>query len=214
MKLLFDFFPIIAFYITYKYKMPAIIEGQPIPSEGIVTAVIAATAILIAATILQVAYTYFRHNKIEKLHVITVVIALVFGGATIIFRNPDFLVWKVSIAMWLFAIVFLLSNFIWKQPLLKKMMGHQISMPLPQWKKLNLMWVIFYVFIGIINKIVADVYGIPLWVEFKMFGLLGLNILLVIITFIYIAKHGVITEDKIPAEIAATPVDITENKEG
>ena len=194
MKLLFDFFPIIAFYITYKYKMPEIIEGQPVPSAEIVTAVITATVILIAATIMQVGYTWIKHKKVEKIHIITVALAILFGGATIAFRDPDFLIWKVSIAMWLFAAVFLLSNVIWKEPLLKKMMGSQIKMELLQWNMLNMVWVVFYVLIGVINLIVAELYGIPFWVEFKMFGLLGLNILLVIITFVYIAKYGVILE--------------------
>ena len=177
MKFLFDFFPVIVFFIVFKSY-----ENQ---TEGM----LAATAALIVATLLQVAYTWLRHKKIEKMHIITLVLVIIFGGATIYFKEPQFLIWKVTIANWLFAAVFYASHFIGnKTPIVKRMMQANINMPDQAWNHLSLSWVAFFFLTGVINLLVAHFYSFDIWVDFKLFGILGLTVLFVILQGIYLSR--------------------------
>jgi len=184
MKFLFDFFPVVLFFI--------ILKTTEDPIEGM----IAATAVLIAATLLQIAYNWLRHKKIEKMHIITAVLVSVFGGATIYFKDPHFIIWKVTIVNWLFAIVFYASHFIGKRtPLVKKMMQANITMPDHAWLRLSYSWILFFTLTGIINLIVAEYLDWELvrWADFKLFGILGLTLIFVVIQGIFISKY--ITDD-------------------
>ncbi len=158
---------------------------------------IAATATLMAATFVQIAYNWFRHKKIEKMHIITLVLVTIFGGATIYFKEPQFLIWKVTIANWLFAGVFYASHFIGnKTPIVKRMMQANITMPDNAWHKLSLSWVLFFVLTGIINLIVANLYSFDIWVDFKLFGILGLTVLFVVFQGVFLSRY--IKEDEVP----------------
>ena len=180
MKFLFDFFPVLLFYVAYNL-------GKKYTGE--VESMILATAILMAATVVQVAITWFRHRKIEKMHIIVLVLAIVFGGATIYFREPSYLIWKVTLANWLFAVVFIASHFIGHSPLVKRMMQNAIELPDIIWNRLSYMWIAFFIVIGIINLIVAQHFSFDAWVDFKLFGLLGLTFIFVIIQSVYLARH-------------------------
>lgn len=185
MKFLFDFFPVVIFFV--------ILKTADDPVEGMILA----TAVLIAATLLQIAYNWFRHKKIEKMHIITAVLVSVFGGATIYFKDPHFIIWKVTIANWLFAIVFLSSHYIGqKMPLVKRMMKDNISMPEHAWVRLSYSWILFFVITGIINLLVAEYLNWDLvhWADFKLFGVLGLTLIFVVIQGFLISKY--ITEEK------------------
>lgn len=181
MKFLFDFFPVIIFYITYNI-------GKRYTGE--VESMILATALLIAATCAQVAITWFRQRKVEKMHLIVLVLAILFGGATIYFREPAYLVWKVTLANWLFAVAFLASHFIGGTPIVKRMMQHAIELPELIWSRLSYMWILFFIGIGALNLVVAKHVSFDAWVDFKLFGLLGLTFLFVIIQSIYLARHA------------------------
>ena len=182
MKFLFDFFPVVLFFVIFKSH------------ENQVDGMIAATAALIAATVVQISFNWIRHKKIEKMHVITLVLVIIFGGATIYFKEPQFLIWKVTIANWLFAIVFYASHFIGnKTPIVKRMMQANISMPDDAWHRLSLSWVLFFTLTGVINLLVAYFYSFDTWVDFKLFGILGLTLLFVIIQGVFLSKH--ITEN-------------------
>lgn len=177
MKFLFDFFPVVLFFIIFKSH------------DNQVDGMIAATGALIAATVVQVAFNWFRHKKIEKMHIITLVLVVIFGGATIYFKDPNFLIWKVTIANWLFAIVFYASHFIGnKTPLVKRMMQANITMPDHAWQRLSISWVLFFALTGVINLIVAHFYSFDIWVDFKLFGILGLTFAFVIIQGIFLSK--------------------------
>lgn len=177
MKFLFDFFPVALFFIIFKSHDDQV--------EGMV----AATGALIAATVVQVTFNWFRHKKVEKMHIITLVLVVIFGGATIYFKDPNFLIWKVTIANWLFAIVFYASHFIGnKTPIVKRMMQANISMPDHAWQRLSISWVLFFVLTGVINLIVAHFYSFDIWVDFKLFGILGLTFAFVIIQGIFLSK--------------------------
>ncbi len=205
MKFLFDFFPVLLFFIIFKSY-----ENQV---DGMITA----TAALMAATFLQITYNWFRHKKIEKMHVITLVLVVIFGGATIYFKDPLFLIWKVSIANWLFAIVFYASHFIGnKTPIVKRMMQANITMPDVAWHRLSLSWVLFFVLTGVINLLVAYFFDFDTWVDFKLFGVLGLTLAFVVIQGIFLSKY--INEDDIkskpgPSKPESVPVESIQAEE-
>lgn len=180
MKLLFDFFPVIFFYITFNsFK----------EDYGEVQAMIYATAVLMVATVIQVGFNWFKHRKIEKMHIIVLALALLFGGATIYFQDKAYLIWKVTLANWLFAVVFLGSHFIGHTHIVKRMMQHSIELPEIVWDRLSYMWIIFFLALGAINLAVAWNVDFETWVDFKLFGLLGLTVLFVVVQTIYLSRH-------------------------
>lgn len=209
MKFLFDFFPILLFFIAYKLY-----------------GIYVATAVAIAASFLQVTLYWLKHRRFEKMHLVTLVLIVVLGGATLLLQDKAFFMWKPTAVNWAFALGFLLTQFIGDKPLVERMMSHAIEAPAPVWRNLNISWVSFFVLMGFANLYVANFYfqaeaalfsatgqevdlqtcqqvyqGLQLdlcnharemennWVNFKLFGMLGLTILFVIGQSIYLAKH-------------------------
>lgn len=209
MKFLFDLFPILLFFAVYK------LQG-----------IYAATGAAIAATVVQVAWQWFRHRRVDKMLLITLVLVTVLGGATILFHDRAFVMWKPTAIYWLFAVVLLGSQFIGGKPVMERMMAHVVEAPSAVWKRLNLAWSVFFVFLGIANLYVANRYFIAQreldlaaggsveiancaaqlsghllqlcenavtmeaqWVDFKLFGLMGLMILFVIAQAFYLARY-------------------------
>ena len=188
MKFLFDFFPVIIFYITYTISKRF---------TGEVEGMVMATALLIAATCAQVLITWLRQRKVEKMHLVVLVLAIVFGGATIYFHEPAYLVWKVTLGNWLFAVAFLASHFIGDSPIIKRMMAHAVELPEIIWNRLSYMWILFFAIVGVINLIVAHHVSFDAWVNFKLFGMFGLTFVFVIIQSVYLARH---VKEKHPEE--------------
>ena len=177
MKFLFDFFPIALFFITFRFYDD--------PHEG----VLAATAVAIIATILQVFFFWLKNKRVEKMHIITLVLITVLGGATLILKDPVFIKWKPTGVNWMFAIAFLGSQFYGDKPFVKRMMAHAVELPEIVWMKLNFAWVVFFTAMGFANLYVAFNYDLTTWVDFKTYGMLGLTILFVIIQALFLAKH-------------------------
>lgn len=207
MKFLFDFLPVVFFFIAYKFfgdLPPALIDfGNQIPGVDLDQAnakhaIIFATLVIIVATILQNILHWLTYKKLEKMHLISLGILLVFGSMTVVSRDPDFIKWKVSIFNWFFATVLFGSLFIGKKPLIERMMSHAITVPGNIWKSLTYMWGGFFIFIGVLNYIVAFHYaGVDdkNWVDFKLFGILGLTLVFMIAQGIYLTKHAVIEDE-------------------
>lgn len=208
MKLLFDFFPIILFFISY-YKAGFLIEntfiGQLIdPAKpDFIAATLVATGIAIIASFIQVAYHWVNTRKFERMHLFSLTLITVLGGITIYLGNPAFIQWKPTVLNWLFAFVFLSSMFIGNKPIIQRMMDQQIKLPGNVWKTLNLSWVVFFFISGAANLYVAFYYNLQAedsvrmdtWVNFKLFGLMGLTIGFVILQAIYLSRH--ISEDDV-----------------
>lgn len=173
MKLLLDFFPIIIFFGVYKYT------GD----------IIMATAILIPATLLQILYTWIKEHKIEKMQLVTLVLVLVMGGATVIFQDKTFIQWKPTVVNWLFGAAFLGSQFIGTKTIIERIMSANIDLPQNAWKTLNLAWVFFFLSMGALNLIVAYNFSEETWVNFKLFGMLGLTVIFIIIQGLYMSKY-------------------------
>lgn len=163
MKLLFDLFPVVLFFIAYKL-------------QGIYVA----TAVIIVATVLQVGYVYLKHKRVEKIHLITLVLILVLGGLTLILQDEDFIKWKPTIVNWGFALVFLGSHFIGSKPIIRRMMDQAIHLPDLVWIRLSFMWIVFFVLSGVVNLYVAFNYDTDTWVDFKLFGLMGMTLVFII----------------------------------
>ena len=196
MKFLFDFFPIILFWLAYKFpgvfcapeSFAACQDTKPF---------FVATGVAIVATFLQVGYFWIKHRRFERMHVITLALITVLGGATLYFQDPNFLIWKVSVVNWLFATIFLASQFVGKKSITERMMGATVTLNSTVWTRLNLSWVTFFLCIGFINLYVARSYDESTWVDFKLYGVLGLTFAFIVIQMIYLSRH--ITEDDIKA---------------
>jgi intracellular septation protein len=173
MKLFYDLFPLIVFFGYYKYTSD----------------LIAATGVLIIASAVQIAYLWIRHHRIEKIHLITFIFILILGGATIILRDDTFIKWKPTVVNWVLALAFLISQFVGEKSLLKRMLEQNISLPSHVWRNLNLAWVSFFFLGGALNLYVAFHYSKDVWVNFKVFGLLGLSIVFIILQGIYLARY-------------------------
>jgi intracellular septation protein len=172
MKLLIDFFPIVLFFAAYK-----------------LADIYVATLAAIAGAVLQVGYMWLRTRKIEPMHLISLVLILVFGGATWFLRDPTFIKWKPTVLNWLFAIVFLGSQFIGQKPVIQRMLSAQIELPTEIWRRLNLAWSTFFIFIGAVNIYVAYTFEEAIWVNFKLFGMLGLTVLFVVLQSFYLSRY-------------------------
>ncbi len=171
MKLLFDFFPILLFFISYKWL-----------------GIYIATAVTIVASILQVGWIYYRYRKLEPVHLITLASVVILGGATLLFHNELFIKWKPTAIYWLMALAFLISHFMQKN-LIYRMMSSQIELPKKIWKTLNLCWVAFFVFMGALNIYVVYHFSTNTWVDFKLFGTLILTLIFGVGQALYLSQH-------------------------
>jgi intracellular septation protein len=186
MKQLIEFLPIALFFIVYQLKGQSIaLGGWEYHFDGIFSA----TAVLMAATLLQVIVSYALNRKLEKRLLWLLLAVLVFGGATLFFRNQMFIQWKPTIFNWVLAIVFGLSAFIGEKNLMERTLGSQIHLPKPVWGKLNLLWVSNFALVGGLNLVVAYGYSEDTWVSYKMYSAIGFTLLLTILTALLISPH-------------------------
>jgi intracellular septation protein len=172
MKFLFDLFPILLFFLAYKLYD-----------------IYVATAVAIGAAFVQTGAYWLKHRKFEKMHLITLGILVLFGGLTLALRDPVFIKWKPTVVNWLFGISFLGSQFIGKRPLVERMMGHAITAPPPVWARLNWAWTLFFAFMGLLNLYVAYNYSEDAWVNFKLFGMMGLTLVFVFAQAFYLSRY-------------------------
>ena len=172
MKFLFDLFPILLFFVAYKMYD-----------------IYVATAVAIGAAFVQTVLFWLKHRKFEKMHLITLAILVVFGGLTLILRDPVFIKWKPTVVNWLFGATFLGSQFIGERPLVERMMGHAITVPGPVWRRLNWAWILFFLAMGLINIYVAYNFSEETWVNFKLFGMMGLTLVFVFAQAFYLGRY-------------------------
>lgn len=231
MKFLFDFFPLLLFFVAYK-----------------IYGIFVATAVVIVATIVQVTWFRWRTGRFEKMHLITMLLVTVLGGLTLALHAKSFLMWKPTIVNWAFAAVFLGSHFIGRQPLIRRLLGAQIELPDQVWSRLSYMWVVFFFVAGTANiyfvrdfmaaetalravapeletsKIenldcLTDFSGAArdlcetarhkedVWANFKVPGTIGLTIVFILLQGVYLARHLKTKPDGSP------PADAPEHKE-
>jgi intracellular septation protein len=172
MKFLFDLFPLILFLAAYKLYD-----------------IYVATAVAIAAAVLQTGLFWFKFRRFETMHLVTLGILVVFGGLTLALHDPVFIKWKPTVVNWIFGIAFLGSAFFGKATLVERMMSHAIKAPAPVWSRLNLAWVIFFLFMGVLNLYVAFHFSEATWVNFKVFGIMGLTLVFVFGQAFYLSRY-------------------------
>jgi intracellular septation protein len=172
MKQLFEFIPIILFFTAYK-----------------IYDIYVATAVVIIATIFLVSFNWIKYRKVETMQWITLGLILVMGGATLYLQNEQFIKWKLTIIEWLFGIAFLGSQFWGNQPFVQRMMGSALTLPNLVWKRLNLMWALFFISVGVINLYVMQYYNTDDWVTFKTFGVPALMIIFILLQMIFLYKY-------------------------
>ena len=221
MKLLFDFFPIILYFVTYKqagYLIENTFLGKLVdPNQPeFINATFLAIGVAIIASFAQVAYHWVKTHKFERMHIISLALIAGLGTITIMIGDPVFFQWKPTVLNWLFAGVFLGSMIIGEKPIIQRMMSGHIQLPQNVWKTLNLSWVGFFLVSGAANLYVAFYYNsgandaarMDTWVNFKLFGLMGLTIGFIILQALYLSRH--ITEDEEPSDTVKTDTTNTE----
>jgi len=172
MKFLFDLFPIILFFIAFK-----------------VYGIYVATGVAIAGSFVQIGWVWLRHRKVDNMLWASLAVIVVFGGATLILQNETFIKWKPTVLYWLFAGTLAVSALIFKKNLIRSMMEKQVSLPAPVWGRLLASWIAFFTVMGVLNLYVAYNFSTDAWVNFKLFGGLGLMLVFVVLQALMMAKH-------------------------
>jgi intracellular septation protein len=178
MQLLLDFLPVFAFFAAYK-----------------LAGIYVATAVIIVATLLQVGIHWVRTRKVNPMHLLSAGLVLVFGGITLLIHDKTYIMWKPTILNWLFAAAFLASQLplFGGRPFVQRLMDmgdSGLRLPQPLWHRLNLMWVVFFAVMGGANLYVFKHYDEPTWVNFKLFGMLGLTIVFIVVQGFWLASKA------------------------
>ena len=201
MKLLLDFLPIVLFFLTFNAAEKRADEAARLASDwfgfmvsgGVVGAkeapVLLATVVVIVATLAQVLYLKARRQKVDTMLWVSLALVTVLGGATIYFHSETFIKWKPTVLYWVMSAAFLLSPVLAGKNLLKILLGEQVELPAFAWKRLNLAWVLFFAFMGVLNLWVAFTFETATWVNFKLFGGMGLMFVFMLAQGFYLSKH-------------------------
>ncbi len=172
MKLLLDFFPIILFFAAFK-----------------IWGIYAATAVAIAATVVQIVYLRLRNDRVEPMQWVSLAVIVLFGGATLLAHSETFIKWKPTVLYWLMGSALLLGQLLWRKNLLRSVMGAQLQLPEPVWLQLNWAWSAFFAVMGALNLWIAYQFDTDTWVNFKLFGGMGLMLVFVIGQALYLGRY-------------------------
>lgn len=187
MKLLYDFFPVLLFFVAYKAYD-----------------IFVATGVIVVASLIQISVHWLRTRKVNRMHLVTALLVTIFGGITLALKDPAFIKWKPTVVNWLFAAVFLGSQFIGQKPIVQRMMegiyadthaekegadqAATLELSHNDWRALNSMWWVFFLILGTINLYVVYNFSEDTWVNFKLFGMLGLTLVFALLQGIWIAR--------------------------
>jgi intracellular septation protein len=177
MKLLFDLFPVILFFVVFKFY-----------------GIFVATEAAMVAAVVQVIWSKWRHGKVDRLLWVSFAIIIVLGTATLLLHDETFIKWKPTALYWVFACTLLISRLLFKKNLLRALLHEKLTLPDPIWDRLNLAWGLFFAVLGVANLYVAFNYTTETWVNFKLFGTTGLMFAFVLLQAFALSKY--IEEDK------------------
>ena len=174
MKFLFDLFPVILFFIAFKFS-----------------GIFVATAVAMLATFAQIGWVWFKHRKVDNMLWVSLGIITLFGGLTLLFHDETFIKWKPTILYWSFAVALGGSTLVLKKNLIRTLLTEQLELPEVIWQRLNWSWFGFFVFMGFANLAIAFAFGLSTdtWVNFKLFGGMGLMLLFVLIQGLLLSKY-------------------------
>ncbi|WP_428719061.1 septation protein A [Undibacterium curvum] len=201
MKFLFDVFPVLLFFIAFKWgeSNPAmaqewvqhflsgfIADGKT-PVE--VAAVIFATAITLLASVLQISYLLLKRAKVDAMLWVSFITIMVFGGATIYFHSETFIKLKPTVLYWCYGGALLLSQLIFKKNLIKAAMSAQVQLPESVWSRLGLVWIAYFTLMGLANLFVAQQFSTSTWATFKLVSLVGIMPAFIIGQSLFLSKY-------------------------
>ena len=176
MKFLFDLLPVVLFFVAFK-----------------LADIYVATAVAIGTTFVQVGWLKFRGKRVDAMLWASFGIIAVFGGATLLLQNEIFIKWKPTVLYWLLGALLAGAAVVFRRNLIRMMLSEQVQLPDAVWNRLNWSWVGFFAFMGALNLYVAYNYSTDLWVNFKLFGGMGLMLVFVVVQALFLARH---VEDK------------------
>ena len=201
MKILFDFLPIALFFGMFKYA-----DGNRDWAAGVATdwlgfmvaggmvgpaeaPVLLATVVVIVATMAQILWLKIAGKKIDTMLWVSLGLVTLLGGATIYFHSENFIKWKPTVLYWVMGGALLIGQLVFKKNGIKTLMGAQMSLPDVIWQRVNLSWVGFFVVMGVVNLWVAFNFSTSAWVNFKLFGGIGLMFAFVAVQALYLNKY-------------------------
>lgn len=174
MKFFFDLFPVILFFIAFKF-------GD----------IYLATIVAMVATFAQISWVWFKHRKVDTMLWVSLGVITVFGGMTLLFHNEDFIKWKPTVLYWIFALTLGVGALFFKKNLIRVLLAGQLELPEHVWQRLNWSWFGFFTFMGFANLAIAFAFGLSTdtWVNFKLFGGMGLMFVFVIVQGLFLSKY-------------------------
>ena len=171
-KFLFDFFPLVLFFIAFELYD-----------------VYVATAVAIAATFGQIGWLKLRRRKVDTMLWVSLAIIVVFGGLTLALHDETFIKWKPTVLYWISGAVLAVSELGFRRNLIRAMLGAQVQMPDFAWRRLNWSWVVFFALMGAANLWVAFTFPLATWVKVKVFGGMGMLLLFVLLQAVYLSRY-------------------------
>ena len=171
MKSFFEILPLILFFVAFKLY-----------------GVFVATGVAVAVSLLQVGVLLILRKKVELMQWITLIVLVVFGGVTLLFHDEMFIKWKPTVVNAFFALAFLGSQWVGDRPFIQRMLESKVSLSSQKWKRLNLSWVVFFTFLAVVNLYVAYQFSTDVWVNFKIFGILGLTLVFTLLQGVFLLK--------------------------
>lgn len=182
MNTLLEFLPLVVFFVVYKLV-------------GGIDAVYPATLAAIVTAVVTLGVQWLRQRRIERRALVMLAVLLVLGGLTLALRDPRFIQMKPTLVAWLTALVFLGSRYVGERTLIERAMGASLKAPTAAWRRLNAAWVGFFVLLGALNLYVAKMFSTDLWVDFKLFGILGLTLAFSVLQAFWLMRYDVATPD-------------------
>ena len=201
MKILFDFLPIALFFGMFKYAeghkdwaagtatdwLGFMVSGGVVgPAEG---PVLLATVVVIVATLGQILWFKARGRKVDTMLWISLGLVTALGSATIYFHSESFIKWKPTVLYWVMGSSLLLGQLVFRKNGIKTLMGEQMSLPDAVWRTVNFSWIAFFTLMGFLNLWVAFNFPTSTWVNFKLFGGMGLMLVFVLGQAFFLNKH-------------------------
>lgn len=174
MKLLFDFFPIILFFVSYKLFHHDIFI---------------ATAVVIIVSMIQVLIYWLKYRRVETLLLTNCILILLFGGTTLLLHQEIYVKWKASVIYWLYALALIASQYFGTKPLIQRALEANLSLPNLIWRRVNWICAAYFASIGFINLFVVYHFSTDAWVNFKLFGILGLTIVFFLGLSLYLSRY-------------------------
>jgi len=180
LNLLYDLIPVLLFFVAFKFY-----------------GIYVATTVGIVVTALQLLISTIVFRKLDKKQLITLIVFVIFGGMTLYFHSPIFVKWKPTVIYWIFSVIFLGSHFIGNKTIIERLFVHTLenngnpmkNIPVTVWRNLNIAWIVFFILLGCVNLWVAYQFSTNAWVNFKLYGVMGLLLLFSVIQALFLARY-------------------------